>query len=252
MKQKSYCHGLSQYALLGETIGDNLRDTCTRFSEREALIAVHQNYKATYKTFWQQVTAVAKAFLAINVEKGDRVALWSPNRYEWVLVQYATARIGAILVNINPAYRKSELAYVLGQSGATVLISATSFKESDYKAMIEEVRSSCEELRRVIFFEEDWENFLSGANKITEVKLHEVENTLQFDDPINIQYTSGTTGFPKGVTLSHYNILNNGYFIGKRLAYTEKDKVCIPVPFYHCFGMVIGNLCCTSIGACMV
>ncbi len=252
MKQKSYSHGLSQHALLGETIGENLRNTCSNFPDREALICVEQNYRATYSVFWQQVTTVAKALLVINAEKGDRVGIWAPNRYEWVLMQYATARIGIILVNINPAYRISELAYVLGQSGVSVLVSALSFKSSDYKAMIEESKSLCENLREVIFLDQDWEHFLSKANKISDAELEVIENSIQFDDPVNIQYTSGTTGFPKGVTLSHYNLLNNGYFIGKRLGYTEEDKVCIPVPFYHCFGMVIGNLCCTSHGACMV
>lgn len=252
MKQKSYSHGLSRYSLLGETIGENLRDTCNKFPDREALICIQQNCRVTYSTFWQQVTEVSKAFLAIDVQKGDRVAIWSPNRYEWVLVQYATARIGAILVNINPAYRTSELAYVLGQSGVSVLVSALTFKSNDYKAMIEESRGLCENLREVIFLDVDWERFLSKANNVSAAYIEAIESTLQFDDPINIQYTSGTTGFPKGVTLSHYNLLNNGYFIGKRLNYTEEDKVCIPVPFYHCFGMVIGNLCCTSHGACMV
>jgi fatty-acyl-CoA synthase len=252
MKQKSYSHGLSKYSLLGETIGENLRNTCNKFPDREALICVHQHYRATYSVFWQEITAVAKALLAINVQKGDRVAIWSPNRYEWVLVQYATARIGAILVNINPAYRTSELAYVVGQSGVSVLISALSFKSSDYKAMIAESRSMCENLREVIFLDQDWKQFLSKASSVSDEALEAVESSIQFDDPVNIQYTSGTTGFPKGVTLSHYNLLNNGYFIGTRLNYTAEDKVCIPVPFYHCFGMVIGNLCCTSHGGCMV
>ena len=252
MKQKSYSHGLSRHQLLGETIGENLRNNCIKFPDQEALICVEQNYRATYSVFWQQVTTAAKALLAINVQKGDRLGIWSPNRYEWVLMQYATARIGVILVNINPAYRVSELAYVLGQSGVSVLFSALSFKSSDYKAMIEESKSLCENLRDVIFFDKDWEHFLSQSDNISDEQLAAVENSIQFDDPVNIQYTSGTTGFPKGVTLSHYNLLNNGYFVGKRLGYTEKDKVCIPVPFYHCFGMVIGNLCCTSHGACMV
>jgi len=252
MKRKSYSHGVSPHQLLGETIGENLRNTCIKFPDREALICVEQNYRATYRSFWQQVTTVTKALLAINVQKGDRLGIWSPNRYEWVLMQYATARIGIILVNINPAYRTSELAYVLGQSGVSVLFSALSFKSSDYKAMIEESRSLCENLREIIFFDKDWENFLAKAQSVTDEQLQSVEDSIQFDDPVNIQYTSGTTGFPKGVTLSHYNLLNNGYFIGKRLGYTEQDKVCIPVPFYHCFGMVIGNLCCTSHGACMV
>jgi fatty-acyl-CoA synthase len=252
MKQKSYSHGLSSHQLLGETIGENLRTTSSKFPDREALICVEQNYRATYNELWQQVTITTKALLAINVQKGDRVGIWSPNRYEWVVMQYATARIGVILVNINPAYRTSELAYVLGQSGVSVLFSALSFKSSDYKSMIEESKSLCENLREVIFFDEGWEQFLQKANTINDEQLETIENSIQFDDAVNIQYTSGTTGFPKGVTLSHYNLLNNGYFIGKRLGYTEQDKVCIPVPFYHCFGMVIGNLCCTSHGACMV
>jgi fatty-acyl-CoA synthase len=252
MKQKSYSHGLSRHQLLGETIGENLRNICSKFPDREALICAEQNYRATYSVFWQQVTTVAKALLAINVQKGDRLGIWLPNRYEWVLMQYATARTGVILVNINPAYRTSELTFVLDQSGVSVLFSALSFKSSDYKAMIEESKSLCENLREVIFFDQDWEHFLSKAHHISDEQLQSVENSIQFDDPVNIQYTSGTTGFPKGVTLSHYNLLNNGYFVGKRLGYTEEDKVCIPVPFYHCFGMVIGNLCCTSHGACMV
>ena len=252
MKQKSYSHGLSRHPLLGETIGENLRNSSIKFPDQEALISVEQNYRATYSVFWQQVTTAAKALLAINVQKGDRLGIWSPNRYEWVLIQYATARIGVILVNINPAYRTSELAYVLGQSGVSVLFSALSFKSSDYKAMIEESKSLCENLRDVIFFDKDWEYFLNQSHNVSDEHLAAVENSIQFDDPVNIQYTSGTTGFPKGVTLSHYNLLNNGYFVGKRLGYTEKDRVCIPVPFYHCFGMVIGNLCCTSHGACMV
>jgi fatty-acyl-CoA synthase len=213
---------------------------------------VHQNYKASYSEFWEQVEEVAKAFLAINVQKGDRVGIWSPNRYEWVLVQYATAHIGVILVNINPAYKISELTYALNLSSVSVLVSALSFKDSDYKSTINEVAVNCPALKEVIYFDDNWQTFLSGAGSITTTQLEEIESTIQFDDPVNIQYTSGTTGFPKGVTLSHYNILNNGYFVGKRLNYTELDKVCIPVPLYHCFAMVIGNLCCTSHGACMV
>ena len=252
MKMKSYSQGENHSALLKETIGENLRNTCIRFPGREAIISVQQNYRTTYSSFWQQVSAVAKAFMAIGVQKGDRVAIWSPNRYEWVLVQYATARIGAILVNINPAYRVSELAYVLGQAEVSVLVSALNFKGSDYKSIIKEAELLYKGLREIIFFDEDWEDFLNKSDTIPAGQLEAIENTLKYDDPINIQYTSGTTGFPKGVTLSHYNILNNGYFVGKRLNYSEKDKVCIPVPFYHCFGMVIGNLCCTAIGACMV
>ncbi|MFI5156342.1 MAG: AMP-binding protein [Chitinophagales bacterium] len=252
MNQKSYAHGASKDMLLGETIGENLRQTCKRFPEREALVCIHQRYRATYTEFWIQVEQVAKSLLSIDVQKGERVAIWAPNRFEWVLVQYATARIGAILVNINPAYKSTELEYVLKQSGCNVIISALSFKGSDYKAMIEESAPACLSLKTVIYLDQDWDQFLAGSSRVEDCELILRESSLQFDDPINIQYTSGTTGFPKGVTLSHHNILNNGYFIGKRLKYSEKEKVCIPVPFYHCFGMVIGNLCCTSHGACMV
>lgn len=248
----SYAHGTTAAPLIGQTISENLANTVKKFPDRDALVCVHQGYRATYLQFWEQVETVAKSFLAINVQKGDRVAIWAPNRYEWVLVQYATARIGAILVNINPAYRASELAYVLGQSGVSVLVSAQSFKGSDYAAMIEDARALNPDLRAVIYLDKDWDAFLAKAEEIATEDLEILERSLQFDDPINIQYTSGTTGFPKGVTLSHHNILNNGYFIGKRLLYTERDRVCIPVPFYHCFGMVIGNLCCTAHGCCMV
>jgi fatty-acyl-CoA synthase len=252
MSSTSYVHGTSIFPLIGETIGENLLNTVNKFPDNDALICVQQGYRATYRQFWEQVETVAKSFLAINVQKGDRVGIWAPNRYEWVLVQYATARIGAILVNINPAYRTSELAYVLGQSGVSVLVSALTFKGSDYAAMINDARVLNAELREIIYLDKDWDAFLKKGKKVSNKKLEAIEQGLQFDDPINIQYTSGTTGFPKGVTLSHHNILNNGYFIGKRLLYTEKDRVCIPVPFYHCFGMVIGNLCCTAHGACMV
>ena len=252
MNQFAYAHGPSEIPLLGETIGENLFWTCQKFSDRTALVSIHQGYRSSYKEFWQQVEEIALAFLSIGIMKGDRIGIWSPNRYEWVLIQYATARIGAILVNINPAYRSTELAYVLQQSGSCVLVSALSFKGASYKTMIEESWSSCPALRKVIYLDEDWEEFVRSGTQAKLAELNRREKDLQFDDPINIQYTSGTTGFPKGVTLSHHNILNNGYFIGRRLNYTEKDKVCIPVPFYHCFGMVIGNLCCTSIGACMV
>ncbi len=252
MSQNSYVHGPSLVPLIGETISENLFKTVNKFPDNDALVCVQQGYRATYRQFWEQIETVAKSFLAISVKKGNRVAIWAPNRFEWVLVQYATGRIGAILVNINPAYRTSELAYVLGQSGASVLVSALSFKGSDYAAMVAEARVLNSELREVIYFDKDWNDFIAKAKNVSTKQLNEIEHILQFDDPINIQYTSGTTGFPKGVTLSHHNILNNGYFIGKRLLYTERDRVCIPVPFYHCFGMVIGNLCCTAHGACMV
>ncbi|HWB26151.1 MAG TPA: AMP-binding protein [Chitinophagaceae bacterium] len=248
----SYVNGASSVPLLGETIGQNLKATALRFPAQDALVCVAQNYRATYSEFEKQTEIVAKSLLAMGIQTGDRVGIWSPNRYEWVVMQYATARIGVILVNINPAYRSSELQYVLNQSGITMLVSALSYKTSDYKAMIGAVQDDCPDLQIVIYLDRDWEEFLQKAAIVSHEHLQHIEEGIQFDDPVNIQYTSGTTGFPKGVTLSHHNLLNNGYFIGRRLRYTEKDRVCIPVPFYHCFGMVIGNLCCTSTGACMV
>ncbi len=248
----SYVNGVSSTPLLGETIGQNLKATAARFPHNDALVCITQNYRASYKEFERQTETVAKSLFALQVKTGDRVGIWAPNRYEWVVLQYATARIGAILVNINPAYRSSELLFVLNQSEVSVLISALTYKTSDYKAMIEDVRERCTELKKVIYLDRDWDNFLKEADAISNDELIAIESKIQFDDPVNIQYTSGTTGFPKGVTLSHHNLLNNGYFIGRRLKYTENDRVCIPVPFYHCFGMVIGNLCCTSTGACMV
>jgi fatty-acyl-CoA synthase len=250
--QISYVHGSSAIPLLGETIGNNLRRTVEKFPNNEALICVHQNYRATYQEFYNQTTAVAKALIFLGAKAGDRIGIWSANRYEWVLLQYATARIGVILVNINPAYRTSELIFVINQSEMSHIFSSLNFKSSDYKNMIADAREFCASLKSEIFFDDNWDDFLNNGQNISDDVLHSFEEHVQFDDPVNIQYTSGTTGFPKGVTLSHHNILNNGYFIGIRLNYTEKDRVCIPVPFYHCFGMVIGNICCTAHGACMV
>ena len=248
----SYVYGTSEVSLLGQTIGANLKSTVEKYPHQEALVCVHQNYRATYQEFYNQTTAVAKALLLLGAKAGDRIGIWSSNRYEWVLLQYATARIGTILVNINPAYRTHELTYVLNQSEVRFIFSSLSFKSSNYKEMIEYAKEVCPSLEHEIFFDENWEAFVNNGQDISDEVLHSFEEHVQFDDPVNIQYTSGTTGFPKGVTLSHHNILNNGYFIGIRLKYTEKDRVCIPVPFYHCFGMVIGNICCTAHGACMV
>lgn len=252
MKKLSYTNGASNIPLLGETIDENLRKTVAKFPNNDALISVHQHYRATYTEFYEQVTAVAKGLIALGVKSGDRVGIWSPNCYEWTLLQYATAKIGAIMVNINPAYRTSELIYVINQSGLSYIFSAIQFKTSHYKKMIEDAREFTDTLRKEVYWGESWEYFLAQGKKVSDEKLQVYEAKVQFDDPVNIQYTSGTTGNPKGVTLTHHNILNNAYFIGVRMNYTDKDRVCIPVPFYHCFGMVIGNLCCTAHGATMV
>ncbi len=248
----AYLHGASATPLLGETIGDNLRRTVERFGDRDALVVRWQNYRATYHQLWDSTTVLARALLASGVRQGDRVGIWSPNRFEWVLTQFACARIGAILVNINPAYKAAELRYALVQSGTSLLIHAKAFRTNDYMQVVEDVRPYCPALREAITIDTDWMSLLERAHASSDLELEERESILQFDDPVNIQYTSGTTGFPKGATLSHHNILNNGFLVGETIKYTTQDRVCIPVPFYHCFGMVMGNLACTSHGACMV
>jgi fatty-acyl-CoA synthase len=248
----SYAHGSTDVPLLAETIGENLRRTVARFSEREALVVRHQDYHATYRELWQQVDLAARAFMARGVRKGDRVGIWAPNRYEWVVTQFATARIGAILVTINPAYKATELEYALRKAGVSVLVMARGFRQSDYVAMLEEVRDGCPELRSAIVLDDHWDEFVGEGTRVSDEELTTREATLQFDDPINIQYTSGTTGSPKGALLSHHNILNNGRFCALQLRYTEEDRVCVPVPFYHTFGLVIGNLACMTSGACVV
>lgn len=248
----SYVHGASTMPLLGETIGENLKKNALQFPHNEAIVCSHQNYRANYQEFYNQVRQVSKGLINLGLEKGDRIGVWSPNCYQWVLLQYASANIGIILVNINPAYRTSELIFVLNQAEVSYLFAAIEFKHSNYKAMIEDAREFTTTLKGEIFWDETWDLFLKNGECITDDELALWENRVQFDDAVNIQYTSGTTGFPKGVTLSHHNILNNGYFIGERLQYTEADRVCIPVPFFHCFGMVIGNLACTTHAATMV
>jgi fatty-acyl-CoA synthase len=252
MQKLSYEHGSSNVPLKGETIGENLRQIVEKYGDREALVVVEQNYRATYKEFWAQVTELAKGLMAFGIKRGDRVGIWAANRFEWVLVQYATARMGAIMVNINPAYKTTGLQYALEQSKIDLLIAASHFRQTDYIDLLNRVRPHCDYPKRTIIIEQDWGKLIRAAAKISDSELAERENALQFDDPVNIQYTSGTTGYPKGATLSHHNILNNGFFIGERMFYTENDRVCIPVPFYHCFGMVLGNMACTSHGACMV
>jgi fatty-acyl-CoA synthase len=255
----SYLHGAHQTPLLGETIGENLDRTTARVPDRDALVSVHQGVRQTYAELHAAVEEVARGLLALGIEPGERVGIWSPNNAEWVTLQYATAKVGAILVNVNPAYRTSELAYALGQSGVSTLVLAPRFRQADYLAMLDEVAEQVPALKRQIVLGPEappgalrWDDLREAAARVPVDQLREREALLQFDDPINIQYTSGTTGFPKGATLSHHNILNNGFFIGEGCRYTEVDRVCIPVPLYHCFGMVLGNLACTTHGAAMV
>ena len=252
MPLPAYVHGASSAPLLGETIGENLKRTVDRVGDRDALVASAQGYRATYRDLWDETTVLAKALLSRGVEKGSRIGLWAPNRFEWVVIQYATARIGAILVNINPAYKAQELRHTLNQSGVTLLLLSRGFRQTDYVEILDRVRPTCPTLTEALVLDESWTALLEEGDSVDDASLALRESSLSFDDPINIQYTSGTTGTPKGATLSHHNILNNGFFCGEVLGYTETDRVCVPVPFYHCFGMVIGNLACTSHGACIV
>ena len=248
----SYAHGASAVPLVGYTIGECLRRTVEQHGQREALVVRHQMYRATYRQLWEQVDLAARGLLSRGVGKGDRVGLWAPNRAEWVVTQFATARVGAILVNINPAYRSSELEYALKQSGVSLLVLARGFRSADYVGMVADVRGRCPDLRDTLVLEWEWDHLLAAGRDIPDAVLAVRERELSPDDPINIQYTSGTTGFPKGATLSHHNILNNAFFTAQQVRYTELDRVCVPVPFYHCFGMVVGTLGCVTHGACIV
>ncbi len=251
----SYSSSESATPLLGDTIGGNFDATARTFADREALVDRSPGNgparRWTYAELAADVDALALGLLEMGIAKGDRVGIWAPNCAGWTLTQYATAKIGAILVNINPAYRARELEFVLNQSGTTLLVAAERLKTSDYAGMIAEVRPHCPGLKAVVLLgSPDWQGLLDAGRRLDRGALDAIE--LDTDDPINIQYTSGTTGFPKGATLSHHNILNNGFFVGELCNYTEADRICIPVPFYHCFGMVMGNLAATSHGACMV
>jgi fatty-acyl-CoA synthase len=248
----SYVSGPSSEPLLGETIGDNLDRVAAAHPDVECLVSRHQGLRFTYAELVAAVDECARAFLALGVERGDRVGIWSPNRAEWAIVQYATAKVGAILVNVNPAYRTAEVEYALRQSGTSVLVVAPTFKTSDYAAMVAEVRPNLPALREVIVLGREWDSFLARGSEVSVDRLRERQASLQFDDPINIQYTSGTTGFPKGAVLSHHNILNNGYNVTAIQRLGVGDKLCVPVPLYHCFGMVMGNLGCTTRGATIV
>jgi len=251
MPALSYSHGVSDVPLLGETIGANLERTVARFGDRDAVVSCHQGVRMSYAELDAAVDRVASGLLAAGLHKGDRVGIWSPNCAEWVLVQFATAKAGVILVNINPAYRTHEVEYALRQSGVKLLVSARAFKTSDYRAMIDEVRGGLPTLQAVVYLDSpEWAEL--AATPVDADALRSRQADLAFDDPINIQYTSGTTGFPKGATLSHHNILNNGYFVAELCDFTEADRVCLPVPFYHCFGMVMGNLGAVTHGACIV
>jgi fatty-acyl-CoA synthase len=251
--QLSYTHGTSEVPLLGDTIGAGLDRTIAAFPDREALVDVPSGRRWTYAEFGAAVDEVARGLLAKGVVKGDRVGIWAVNCPEWVLVQYATARIGAIMVNINPAYRAHEVEYVLRQAGVSLLVASLAHKGNDYRALVGQVRGKCPELRETVYIgDPSWDALTAGAARVTADQLSAAQAESSCDDPINIQYTSGTTGFPKGATLSHHNILNNGYWVGRTVGYTEQDRVCLPVPFYHCFGMVMGNLGATSHGACIV
>jgi fatty-acyl-CoA synthase len=268
----SYTSGTSDSPLLGMTIGEMLDRTAAKYPNTEALVCLHQDIRWTYKEFVEKVDEAARAFLAIGVERGDRVGIWSPNRYEWTVTQFATAKVGAILVNINPAYGVHELEYALNLSGMRFLVTADSFKTSDYRKMVYELAPELQasqpgklksrklpKLEGVINLDQrhhdgmwSWSDFVGLASKVTQEQLDERQSVLQFDDPINIQFTSGTTGNPKGATLTHHNILNNGHFVGESQRLTEKDRLVIPVPLYHCFGMVMGNLGCITHGTTMI
>jgi fatty-acyl-CoA synthase len=250
---ESYAKGESSPALIEETIGANFERIVATYADREALVEVATGRRWTYAELDRDVNALARGMIAAGVAKGDRVGIWAPNCAEWTLTQYATAKIGAILVNVNPSYRTHELSYALTQSGMSMLVSATGFKASDYRAMVDEVRTRTPALTRVVYTgTSDWDDLLAEGAGVPADAVPERMTTLANTDPINIQYTSGTTGYPKGATLSHRNILNNGFFTTELINFTHEDRLAIPVPFYHCFGMVMGNLGCTSHGAAMV
>ncbi|UUW90338.1 AMP-binding protein [Pimelobacter simplex] len=255
MTELSYAAGETTTPLLEETIGANLERTVARWPDREALVEVASGRRWTWREFDAVVDEVARGLLGLGIEQGDRVGMWAPNCAEWTIVQFAAAKAGAVLVNVNPSYRTHEFAYAVNQSGLRLLLAATSFKTSDYRGMVDEVTGKGEVpgLERTLYVDsDDWQALLEAGRGLPADALAERQRALSPDDAINIQYTSGTTGFPKGATLSHRNILNNGFFVTELIGFTEQDRLCIPVPFYHCFGMVMANLGCVTHGATMV
>ena len=270
--QASYVHGAHSLPLIGDTIGAHLDRIAERYGDRDALVIPHQSVRWSWRQLRERADRLAAGLLGLGLNPGDRIGIWSQNRAEWVLTQFATAKAGLVMVNINPAYRRAELEYALAKVGCRALILAPGFKSSDYLGMLRdlvpeldgaapgELRSAkLPELRHVLRLGTDatpgmlnFDTVAQCAGPADMARLHEVARTLQFDDPVNIQFTSGTTGAPKGATLTHHNILNNGFFIGEAMRLTERDRLCIPVPLYHCFGMVLGNLACMTHGAAMV
>ncbi|TMH15658.1 MAG: AMP-binding protein [Betaproteobacteria bacterium] len=255
----SYVHGAGTTPLLADTIGGALNRAAERWDDCDALVACHQQLRYSYRELRDEADRAARALMALGVQRGDRVGIWSGNRAEWMITQYAAAKAGAILVNINPAYRLRELEYALRHSGVSVLITARGFRSTDYVEMLLRLAPELPALRKVVYLGRDaqpggivWADFLELANRIEAGELDARETALQFDEPVNIQYTSGTTGSPKGATLSHHNILNNGYFVGEVLRYTEHDRICVPVPFYHCFGCVLANMAAVTHGSAVV
>ena len=250
---KSYEAGPSTSPIIEETIGENFERIAGTYPDVDALVDVAGGRRWTYWELDADINRVARGLMSLGIDAGDRVGIWAPNCPEWVLVQYATAKIGAILVNINPAYRTHELAYALNQSGVRTLVCATAFKSSDYVTMVEQVRPEVPSLVDVLFIgTSDWADLIAVAGQVSEEALRTRMSQLSNTDPINIQYTSGTTGYPKGATLSHRNVVNNGYFVTESIHLEAGDRLCVPVPFYHCFGMVMGNLGCTTHGATIV
>ncbi|HZP12418.1 MAG TPA: AMP-binding protein [Nevskiaceae bacterium] len=252
MSNLSYVHGASAQALIGETIGQHFDAACARHANREALVVRHQNVRLTYAQLREKVDALACSLMRLGLKRGERIGIWSPNTLEWTLTQFATAKLGLILVNINPAYRRAELEYALKKVGCRALVLAPTFKTSNYVEMLDDVRANLPALEIVIRLGREFDALLATPTDAERAQLQAIGATLQFDDPINIQFTSGTTGNPKGATLSHHNILNNGFFVGEAIRLMPGDRVCIPVPLYHCFGMVMGNLGCVTHGSTMV